>query len=712
MIVKEKSKKKKKAKKKTEEDLSDALAGSSLYKTPKTAKKKKKKMDSSTDFDSPIAINLDLLASPGEMIVSPGAKSRRLTISSKDYDRWGADYFRALLEEIRAKCERKFKLKIKGKDKEAFITKCRSFYDTWAEKQENDEKLTELIEGKNNKNRSQTTEQLVEAQTGYGKALDAALIQQKRGCIKSALNVFMGLDEDSLTHIQEILVKGAIIAQSTPEKLAEFASKGKQNKKLLKRLFGDTQLMKEMLLHGGAVKYEYGEAIRIFVDCMEADKSSKEKSGEKNKEDQEGEDFEDNDWSKVHRKIALACALELASPMYEFDTVTNVDPIARYKHFVEAHKAGELDPSFPYFSIWEMRQIVNCDAPNDQMSWCRNMVMNYAPHLTCLTNLNLRYVYLLHSDVRIRKPEWTATPRTYPMVLSGGGNESVNSWFGRFMLKSFGLPSWGSKFRRKEGYTRWTQDGWVAENGADWNTCSWRGKTGKDFKTEIEARNKAPPEEYFKRLVTLQCLADIVDGDPNQISEEEKDVLHPERMWRSMAIVSMELLFQTQSEVVRTFKREGSGLVVTNCEKYLEKFQDNAPDAKINYEKLLNQLIVPACRHGFKDGTTTVVESFEGGKQLNFVADGNIEYEIPDDIPSQIYTLVCEVCTVSSKQVPLMFKAGDDAAYVEIEIPYTKGEWKGTVGIPVEIHAGATVRFSRPKGSLGLAVKKFVFAAG
>jgi len=306
MIVKEKSKKKKKAKKKTEEDLSDALAGSSLYKTPKTAKKKKKKMDSSTDFDSPIGINLDLLASPGEKIVSPGAKSRRLTISSKDYDRWGADYFRALLEEIRAKCERKFKLKIKGKDKEAFITKCRSFYDTWAEKQENDEKLTELIEGKNNKNRSQTTEQLVEAQTGYGKALDAALIQQKKGCIKSALNVFMGLDEDSLTHIQEILVKGAIIAQSTPEKLAEFASKGKQNKKLLKRLFGDTQLMKEMLLHGGAVKYEYGEAIRIFVDCMEVDKSSKEKSGEKNKEDQEGEDFEDNDWSKVHRKIALA----------------------------------------------------------------------------------------------------------------------------------------------------------------------------------------------------------------------------------------------------------------------------------------------------------------------------------------------------------------------------------------------------------------------
>jgi hypothetical protein len=370
MIVKEKSKKKKKGKKKTEGDLSDALAASSLNATPKSPKKKKETIDSSTDFDSPIAMNFKLLASPG------GSNRRRLDkISSKNYDKWGADYFRALLEEIRAKCERK--LKINEKDKEAFIMKCHSFYHTWAEKQKNDQRLTELIEGKNsknNKNGSQTTEQLVEAQTEYGKELDAALIQQKKGCIKSALNVFMGLDEESLNRIQEILVKGAIIAQSTPEKLAEFASKGKQNKKLLKRLFGDTQLMKEMLLHGGAVKYEYGEAIRIFVDCMEVDKSSKKKTGEKNKEDEEGEDFEDNEWSKVHRKIALACALELASPMYEFDTVTNVDPVARYKHFVEAHKAGELDPSFPYFSIWEMRQIVNCDAPNDQMSWCRNMV--------------------------------------------------------------------------------------------------------------------------------------------------------------------------------------------------------------------------------------------------------------------------------------------------------------------------------------------------
>jgi len=414
IAIPEKTKKKKKSKKKTGEDLSESHPDSTVV-SPETRKKECAAIDAA--ILSPIGISPSVLASPGS-----NAK-KGINPSSKLHDKWGVEYFEALLEEIRAKCDRK--LKIKEKEREHFISTCNEFYDTWAEEQENDLWLMDLVEGKNphkHETEEQTTEELIEAQTEYGKELNAAMIQQKRMCIKSALNVFMGLKEDSFTRIEEILVKGAIISQAKPQILAEFAVKGKRNKDLLKRLFGDTQLMKEMLHHGGAAKYEYGEAIRIFVDCMEVNKSSEKKAGEKKDDDSEDEDFEDDEWSKVHRKIALACALELASPMYEFDTSNKVDPVARYKHFVDAHRAGELDPAFPYFSVWEMRQIVNCDAPNDQMSWCRKTVMNYAPHLTCLTDVSLRYVYLLHSDVRNRKPTWTGNPRTYPMVLSGGGN--------------------------------------------------------------------------------------------------------------------------------------------------------------------------------------------------------------------------------------------------------------------------------------------------
>jgi len=343
-------------------------------------------------------------ASSMRNIMASGSSSQRKlhTASHSDYDKYSIEYFQATLEEIRSKCERK--LKLKTKDKDAFAAMCTNYYDIWKEKQENDRLLTELLEGKdnkinngkNNRTENRTKKQLVEAQMKHAKGLDSTLIKRKKWCIKSALKVFIGVKEDSLLGIENKLVKGAIIAQMTPTKLASFASKSKINEKLLKRLFGDAHLMKEMLLHGGAMKYEYGEAIRIYDDCMEVEQQqdngkgktktvSSKKSKKKSKDDNEKNEVEaevevevgddNNDkWMKVNRKIALACALELASPVYEFDTTTIVDPVERYKHFVEAHKSGELDPSFPFFSVWEMRQIVNCDAPNEQMTWCRKMV--------------------------------------------------------------------------------------------------------------------------------------------------------------------------------------------------------------------------------------------------------------------------------------------------------------------------------------------------
>jgi len=277
-----KSKKKKKKKKEASkaEDLVDALVDTNLLDsdgdeeidldkvspyTPegKSKKKKKKKKE----------------AYEAEDLVDTLADASAVPASCKN-DTYSADYFQGTLTIIRIKCERK--LKLKTKDKEDFAMTCKNYYDMWTEKQDNDRWLTELLDGKNNMNNptgQQTTEQLVEAQTKYASELDSTMLKRKKKCIKSALKVFMGLDADSLTEIEEQIVKGAIIAQATPIKLAEFASKSKSNEKLLKRLFSDAQLMKEMLLHGGAIKAEYGNAMRIFVDCMEDGKvSSKKKS--------------------------------------------------------------------------------------------------------------------------------------------------------------------------------------------------------------------------------------------------------------------------------------------------------------------------------------------------------------------------------------------------------------------------------------------------
>jgi len=689
--VKEKSSKKKKKKDKDKKKKDGGSSGSEGnsdegedVKEKKKKKKKKKEEDAEEDLAEAVAeISLESPAEKEDNAFGEPADS------SVDCEKNSVEYFEAMLEKFRILCHHK--LKLQSKDKEAFCMTCKNYYEPWKTRREIEEKVIEVLE---EEKPTRETKNIVKAHLEYTKELDATLKKRGKWCIKSALNVFRGLKEGALPGIEHELVKGAIIAQATPQKLADFVSQAEANEKLLKYLFDDPELMKEMILHGGASGYEYGEATRIYMECMRIQMNSND----------------DAKWNELHRKIALACALELASPLYEFDTTIRVDPVARYEHFVEAHRAGGLDPAFPFFSVWEMRQIVNCDAPNEQMKWCRQTVMNYAPHVTILTDFTQRYLYLLHSDVRVRKPDWNASPRTYQMILSGGGNESINSWFGRFIWKSFGLPSWGSKYGRKEGFTIWTPDGWKTMNGASWKTDSWQGKTAKDFKTESEARNKAPEEEYFQKLVTLQCLADILDGDPNSIPKGEKDVLHPDRMWRSMAIVSMELLFQTEPEVPRTFHRSGEGFVVTHSEKYLEKYHEDNPDDEIAYDDTSGKLIIPANNYDSFGGSVVFNESYAEGKQVNFVANGFVEYAIPDDIPNRLYTLNLEVCTVSSKQKPLTaVVADDDEKTYNIQIPYTEGRWQYTDGHPVKLERGTTIRFSRPNGSVGVAIKKFVF---
>ena len=102
-----------------------------------------------------------------------------------------------------------------------------------------------------------------------------------------------------------------------------------------------------------------------------------------------------------------------------------------------------------------------------------------------------------------------------------------------------------------------------------------------------------------------------------------------------------------------------------------------------------------------------VLTSFCGGQQLNIFADGLVEYELPDDAPTKMYKVTLEVCTVSDKQSPLVLKCGNDLDNeITIEIPYTIGEWKKTESVQIEAGPGTVLSFSRPKNSLGLAIKK------
>lgn len=572
----------------------------------------------------------------------------------KDYDE---EYFRGILEECESKCYKKAP-NIKSSHRQGFVEACQAFHDAFEEAKKAD-----------------SDEVMAKAAKAQEKAM--------KKCVKAAAKVFEKLDLLEHSSLQAQMLKGCIIVKATPAGLAEFCAADSKNGKLMDHLFKETTLMKDMIINGGAKNGKYGEAMKIYTDILAT-----------------FPDYED-EFTPTNKKLAMAVSLELATPINEFDTKIQVDPVKRYLHYRDAFKNGELDPAFPHFSIWELRHVVNCDATDDQLKWGRDMLMNYAPYIAVVQDLKLQYLYILETDVLTRNPSWTGSPRTYQQVLSGGGKDGPNAWFGRFICKAFGIPTWGCKQGTKVGLTRWTAEGWVACNGTAWDECEWEGVSGIDFKGEVDARAATLEEDYYKKLVLLECLAEVMDARRGVIPEDERHILHPLRTWRSLSIIQKALMLESGSP--NTFKREGDSPVKTSKEKYLEIFEKDEPDDKIKNKS--GKLTIPMGASASQYGNLMMIASFKGGKQINFAGTGHVDFDLPDDIEPRTYKVTAEVNTVHLKQGPTFFVA-EDGEPVPVQVPYTMGTWQKTTPVEVALEPGQTLTFRREKGNLGLALRR------
>ena len=574
-----------------------------------------------------------------------------------------AEYTTEYFEELLRKCEDTCYKKapsLKSSHRQAFTEACEIFHDAFesAKSAETDEDMKKAVKGQ---------------EKGMKK------------CVKAANKIFEKLDVRE-SGSEMFMMKGCIIVRATPAGLADFCSRDKKNGKMIDHLFKEASLMKDMLTNGGAKDGNYGEAMKIYTDILATFSDV------------------DDEFTGVNKKIALAVALELATPMWEFDTKIEVDPVERYMHYSDAFKGGELDPAFPHFTIWELRHVVNSDAKNDQLKWGRYMLMNYAPYISVVTDLTMQYTYILETDVLMRNPTWTGDPRTYQMVLSGGGKDMVNAWFGRFICKAFGIPTWGCEQGGKYGFTKWTKEGWVTCMGMAWDECEWDEITGIDFKGETDARAAVSEEDYFKKFVLLECLAEVMDSRRGEIPEEDRTILHPLRLWRSLSIVQKAVMLELSAP--DNFKREGESPVKTNQEKYIEMFEIDLPDNEIKKKK--DKLVVPMGAAHTLFGNVMKIACFKGGKQINFAGPGQCDFDMPDDMERRTYKLTVEVSTVHKKQMTTAVTV-DGGTPVPITIPYTLGVWQKTKPVDIEIAGGQTLTFIREKGNLGLAVRKIYF---
>jgi hypothetical protein len=224
------------------------------------------------------------------------------------------------------------------------------------------------------------------------------------------LNDFLSASFDD-----SLLVQYTLLNSFTSKRAAEWCQQDYEESERVLRLLDSVDLQRRMLLAGGALEDNYGRAMQLYEQIVESQQSHEEPD-------------------IVLERLALAVALELCKPLGMFGNIKiHIDPLQRYNHYERAYLAGELDGAFSQFTVQELRMVVNSDASDDQLVWCRESLKNYRPQHVLTDDVQFRYCNIVKSDVPYMNPVWYKEPRSYDQILSGGGKCGPKAWYGRFV---------------------------------------------------------------------------------------------------------------------------------------------------------------------------------------------------------------------------------------------------------------------------------------
>ncbi len=491
-----------------------------------------------------------------------------------------------------------------------------------------------------------------------------------------------------------VLARYFIISHATPRGLAEYAQQGKDEEKRLERLFKDEGLMFQMAVADGARGGKYGKAMEVYEAILEASSKIKDDG--------------------VLQRLALGTALEHAMPVgqrppeAQADASKTVDPVKRYLHFEEAYLAGELDPGFKDMTVWDYRMVGNGDETEEVLAWGRKMLRNYRPDHISTSDDKWRYVKAVKTDVRygsqynkFDKPEL----QFFQNILANGGICGRRAFFGRFILRAFGVPTTRRPQRGHAALAHWTPDGWVVCLGAGWPWGWTDYGEGVDFDAHSRGRLTGKPFEQVRR-------AQIIGS---ALGEEYRFGFHegPSGLWNGVALY-------TQRRIADEAEKVALAAVGTDIGEANEsKVKDVVEEVLITEEDkavLVDKdgaitLPAVACTFGTNSpGKVLFMESSLGGKQMHYSRNGKaLDFEYTFEAPKAgKYALTARVVTPSPDQ-NILIKVNGAEEPVELTLPYTIGMWRESGPVMVTLKKGENV-FTCSRGGdniRGLTVKDF-----
>ena len=420
--------------------------------------------------------------------------------------------------------------------------------------------------------------------------------------------------------LDALLVKYVVLLDASPRGLAEYAQQGKEHQKRVEQLLADAALMKRMLVADGAKAKRngrtygparYGKAMEIYTAIRKA--SSKASGG-------------------ILERLALAIALEHAVPMVQTNpknqenAPATIDPIKRYFHYEKAYLAGELDPTFKDLSVWSLRMVINGDEPDETLAWGRRMLRNFKPDHIYESNFGWRYVGIVSSevkygsgDVKYDRPEL----QKYQNIIMNGGICGRRAFFGRFILRSFGVPTTARPSRGHGALARWTPGGWCVNLGPGWGS----GWTTTPYYKDVDflASSKARKDEAaFLHVKRAQWIGDVF-GEKRVYGENDPSLrfnslvtLKP-NFWNRMALQAQTKIISDLKAV--TLEALGAELGESNKPTIAQQILSapiSADDKVIRYGQD-GVISIPAAGYTQSSGNPREVlamKSFEGGMQI------------------------------------------------------------------------------------------------
>jgi len=552
-------------------------------------------------------------------------------------------------------------------------------------------------------NKAEGEKALLERQAAYDRAkseepklnqsyqASQATLAKARAAEQLTTKTLLTAVEPTLTNAQldGLLVKATILAEATPRGLAEFAQQGPEQETHVKNLLADPALMKQMLEAGGAKFGKYGRAMEIYTALVKL--SPKAREG-------------------LLQRLAVSVALEHAQPIAQSNAndlphaPATVDPIKRYLHYGKAYLAGELDPAFQNFTAWEYRMVVDCDAPDEILAWGREMLRNYRPDHIYNPDYGWRYSATVKTEVPYGSENVKCdldSLHNYQNIIKDGGICGRRAFFGRFILQSFGIPTWGVTQHKHAALSHWTPKGWVVNLGAGFEHSWWdkdeAPRSGADFLLETQARKHSA--EYLK-VLRAQWISRVLD-EP-QYNDRKKIA---GGFWSSLAHYQTAVLAATEVSLGPL------GQELAEANESIEKLKPSpAKLADADKQPVLSRngvITIPAVAVNKPSGHFIMMKSYSGGMQLH--ATGGFKADYVVDVPSPgKYLLTARVVTVQEGQ-KMLLKWNAEKTPAEIAVPYTLGKWQATPANEVLLNAGKnTLNFALQNGSRGVTIKEFV----